>query len=444
MQIERISGHGNFMRQLRFLGGCLLWLPIYFVTCNWEMRKMRAIAAMESSFERQVAGRQKLNRHKFSPVSASKLPFSKESGEAAAAAARFDVECGTAQLRFHYEAELSNVVVRVDLRNAQVFELGPVESICVDEGSNGGENEKMHTDVLGKMLDSSVSIQPLVKSIQELASAAKLVEAEIKVRLVIVADKDLMLKYLESALHAFQGQFGAAFCNKLHCYTSSQILPSFMKKQIVYQRSDHRFAIDSWLDFLVMKRLGSTESLGGFISVYPSTETWLSTDCLFAICELLKSTPKIEAFVLRRIEVWKGHSKIYQQDIVDVLDKQLLEGMGVLLTEEEQQKCEESAVHEAGHKLLAHLFPQFDWHAFSQLLPGGKETAISVFYPREDTVDQGYTTFGYLKMQMVVAHRGRCAERIVFGDDFTDGGRDDLEKITKIAREMVISQEIPG
>ncbi|KAK9152476.1 hypothetical protein Syun_010785 [Stephania yunnanensis] len=148
------------------------------------------------------------------------------------------------------------------------------------------------------------------------------------------------------------------------------------------------------------------------------------------------------------MSVRKGHSKIYQQDIVDVLDKQLLEGMGVLLTEEEQQKCEESvpfekkrllAVHEAGHILLAHLFPQFDWHAFSQLLPGGKETAISVFYPREDTVDQGYTTFGYLKMQMVVAHGGRCAERIVFGDDVTDGGRDDLEKITKIAREMVIS-----
>ncbi|KAK2972038.1 hypothetical protein RJ640_005058 [Escallonia rubra] len=146
--------------------------------------------------------------------------------------------------------------------------------------------------------------------------------------------------------------------------------------------------------------------------------------------------------------VRKGHSEIYQQDIIDVLDKQLLEGMGVLLTEEEQQKCEESvsyekkrllAVHEAGHILLAHLFPRFDWHAFSQLLPGGKETAMSVFYPREDMVDQGYTTFGYMKMQMVVAHGGRCAERVVFGDDITDGGRDDLERITKIAREMVIS-----
>ncbi|XP_031115076.1 ATP-dependent zinc metalloprotease FTSH 12, chloroplastic isoform X2 [Ipomoea triloba] len=148
------------------------------------------------------------------------------------------------------------------------------------------------------------------------------------------------------------------------------------------------------------------------------------------------------------MSIRKGHSRIYQQDIMDVLDKQLLEGMGVLLTEEEQQKCEQNislekkrllAVHEAGHIVLAHLFPRFDWHAFSQLLPGGKETAISVFYPREEMVDQGYTTFGYMKMQMVVAHGGRCAERIVFGDDITDGGTDDMEKITKIAREMVIS-----
>ncbi|XP_058747323.1 ATP-dependent zinc metalloprotease FTSH 12, chloroplastic isoform X2 [Vicia villosa] len=150
------------------------------------------------------------------------------------------------------------------------------------------------------------------------------------------------------------------------------------------------------------------------------------------------------------MSVRKGHSKIFQQDIVDVLDKQLLEGMGVLITEDEQKKCEERvsfekkrllAVHEAGHIVLAHLFPRFDWHAFSQLLPGGKETAISVFYPREDMVDQGYTTFGYLKMQMIVAHGGRCAERVVFGGDITDGGRDDLEKITKIAREMVISPQ---
>ncbi|CAN1155589.1 ATP-dependent zinc metalloprotease FTSH 12, chloroplastic [Linum perenne] len=149
------------------------------------------------------------------------------------------------------------------------------------------------------------------------------------------------------------------------------------------------------------------------------------------------------------MSVRKGHPMVYQQDVVDVLDKQLLEGMGVLLTKEEQQKCEENvsvekrrllAVHEAGHIVLSHLFPRFDWHAFSQLLPGGKETALTVFYPREEMIDQGYTTFGYMKMQMVVSHGGRCAERLVFGD-ITDGGSDDLEKITKLAREMVISPQ---
>lgn len=44
----------------------------------------------------------------------------------------------------------------------------------------------------------------------------------------------------------------------------------------------------------------------------------------------------------------------------------------------------------------------------------------------------GYTTVGYLKMQMVVAHGGRCAERILNGPDITDGGQDDLVKISKV------------
>ena len=52
------------------------------------------------------------------------------------------------------------------------------------------------------------------------------------------------------------------------------------------------------------------------------------------------------------MQVRKGHSKIFQQDIIDVLDKQLLEGMGVLLTEEEQQKCEASVSAEVYHSQI--------------------------------------------------------------------------------------------
>lgn len=49
-----------------------------------------------------------------------------------------------------------------------------------------------------------------------------------------------------------------------------------------------------------------------------------------------------DAVTYNACQVRKGHSFITQKDIIDVLDKQLLEGMGVLLTEEEQQKCEAS------------------------------------------------------------------------------------------------------
>lgn len=149
----------------------------------------------------------------------------------------------------------------------------------------------------------------------------------------------------------------------------------------------------------------------------------------------------------------KGHKEIFQQDIIDALDKRLFESMGLLVTEEEQEMYARKvpvenkrllAVHEAGHMLLAHLFPRFDMHGITFLLPGGQESTMSVFYPREDMMQQGYATVGYLKMHMVVAHGGRCAEQIVFGDDnVTDEGQDDLLKISRIARELVISPTNP-
>eukprot|EP00850_Spirogloea_muscicola_P012818 SM000084S23154 [mRNA] locus=s84:534523:540569:+ [translate_table: standard] len=151
--------------------------------------------------------------------------------------------------------------------------------------------------------------------------------------------------------------------------------------------------------------------------------------------------------------VRKGNPIVTQADFVDVLDKSLFEGMGISFSEDELARLTSKispdnrrllAVHEAGHILLAHLFPRFDWHAFSHLLPGGEERALSVFYPRQEMLVRGSTTVGYLKMQMVVSSGGRCAERLVFGDEnLTDGGQDDLVKISKIARELVSNYTSP-
>lgn len=43
----------------------------------------------------------------------------------------------------------------------------------------------------------------------------------------------------------------------------------------------------------------------------------------------------------------------------------------------------------------------------------------------------GHTTVGYVMMQMVVAHGGRCSERLIFGD-ISDGGQDDLARISSV------------
>lgn len=43
-------------------------------------------------------------------------------------------------------------------------------------------------------------------------------------------------------------------------------------------------------------------------------------------------------------QVRKGHDEITQQDFVEVLDKQLFEGMGVVLMDEEQREAEQKVL----------------------------------------------------------------------------------------------------
>lgn len=54
-------------------------------------------------------------------------------------------------------------------------------------------------------------------------------------------------------------------------------------------------------------------------------------------------------------------------------------------------------------------------------------------------LSKSYTTVGYLKMHIVVTHGGRCAERLVFGDDITDGGQDDLARISRVTLKIQLT-----
>ncbi|XP_043709741.1 probable histone-arginine methyltransferase 1.3 isoform X4 [Telopea speciosissima] len=74
-------------------------------------------------------------------VSISQLSASSPAASCSSALARFSIKPQGAQLRFHQESEPSDDIL-VDLRTAQLFKLGPVESVCVEEGSTSSEEEE--------------------------------------------------------------------------------------------------------------------------------------------------------------------------------------------------------------------------------------------------------------------------------------------------------------
>lgn len=45
---------------------------------------------------------------------------------------------------------------------------------------------------------------------------------------------------------------------------------------------------------------------------------------------------------MHNVQVRNGHDEITQQDLIDVLDKQLFEGMGVSMTDDEQQRIKQT------------------------------------------------------------------------------------------------------
>ncbi|KAL6293166.1 hypothetical protein ACE6H2_001308 [Prunus campanulata] len=78
-------------------------------------------------------------QQEFALASISELASSSSSSSSSLtpAVARFSAEDGVGELRFQQEAE-SDARVNVDLQTAQLFKLGPVQSVCISEGSDTG------------------------------------------------------------------------------------------------------------------------------------------------------------------------------------------------------------------------------------------------------------------------------------------------------------------
>jgi cell division protease FtsH len=102
-----------------------------------------------------------------------------------------------------------------------------------------------------------------------------------------------------------------------------------------------------------------------------------------------------------------------------------------LLVTEEEKKI--TAIHEAGHALVAVLLPNADPVHKVTIIPRGMALGLTMQLPEEDK--HNYSR-DYLMDQLAILLGGRIAEEITNGK-MTTGAGNDIERVTDLARKMV-------
>ncbi len=101
-----------------------------------------------------------------------------------------------------------------------------------------------------------------------------------------------------------------------------------------------------------------------------------------------------------------------------------------VLSEKEKRM---TAVHEAGHALLAWILPGADRLHKVTVIPRGRALGVTQILPTEDRLNIGEAD---IRTQLIFMLGGRAAEKLVY-DEYTAGAENDLMRATKTARRMV-------
>ena len=92
-----------------------------------------------------------------------------------------------------------------------------------------------------------------------------------------------------------------------------------------------------------------------------------------------------------------------------------------------------TAVHEAGHAILAHVLPTQDPVRQISIIPSGRALGYTLTPPTEDKYSESK---GEMQERIAMMLGGRVAEQIVF-NDYTGGASNDIMRATEVARKMV-------
>ena len=108
------------------------------------------------------------------------------------------------------------------------------------------------------------------------------------------------------------------------------------------------------------------------------------------------------------------------------------ERRSMVMSEEDKRR---TAYHEAGHVIVGRLVPEHDPVHKVSIIPRGRALGVTLFLPEQDRYSASKRQ---LESQIASLFGGRLAEEIVYGPDaVTTGAQNDIERATRIARDMV-------
>ncbi len=94
-----------------------------------------------------------------------------------------------------------------------------------------------------------------------------------------------------------------------------------------------------------------------------------------------------------------------------------------------------TAYHEAGHAIVGRVVPEHDPVYKVTIIPRGRALGVTMYLPEGDKYSYNRTA---IESQLCSLYGGRVAEELIFGvDKVTTGASNDIERATKMARNMV-------
>lgn len=128
----------------------------------------------------------------------------------------------------------------------------------------------------------------------------------------------------------------------------------------------------------------------------------------------------------------KNQDYLLMDDFEEAKDKVMMgkERRSVILSDEEKRT---TAYHEGGHALIAKLLPKTDPVHKVSIIPRGMALGITMQLPVDDRHNYSRE---YLESMLVMLLGGRVAEELIL-DQMTTGASNDIERATKMARNMV-------